>query len=165
MFDPLTFTGFHTWLSLVALVTGVPLIAALLAGRNGPPWSAVFLVTAIGTSATGFGFASTAVMPSHIIGAISLVVLTLALVARVSFRLRGRWHGAYALSIVVAVYFLGFVAIVQAFQKVPALHDAAPTLSEAPFAVTQGVLLLIFVVLAVAVLRARRPTIPMAPAV
>ncbi|MEI7688139.1 MAG: hypothetical protein WCL32_24305, partial [Planctomycetota bacterium] len=42
-----------------------------------------------------------------------------------------------------------FVLIIQTFLKVPALHDLAPTQSEPPFAVTQLVVLLAFVVLGV----------------
>jgi hypothetical protein len=165
MFDPLTFTGFHTWLSLIALASGIPLIAALLAGHDSKPWAEIFLVTAIGTSVTGFGFPFAQLMPSHVVGAISLLVLAITLLARHVYGLRGRWHGTYALSIVIAQYLLVFVAIAQAFGKVPALQAAAPTQSEAPFALAQGVALVIFVVLAIAVLRARRPTLPTAPAV
>jgi hypothetical protein len=39
------------------------------------------------------------------------------------------------------------VLVVQSFMKVPALHDLAPTQSEPPFAIAQGAILLLFVVL------------------
>ena len=49
----------------------------------------------------------------------------------------------------LALYLNVFVGIVQAFIKVPSLHALAPTQSEPPFAVTQGVVLLIFVALGI----------------
>src|SRR5208282_1574423 len=42
-----------------------------------------------------------------------------------------------------------FVLVVQSFMKLPFLHDLAPTLSEPPFVVTQGVVLLIFIALGI----------------
>ena len=53
MFDPTTFVGFHTWLSLVAIVAGFPVTAGLLHGHTRPGWTGVFLSTAFATSATG----------------------------------------------------------------------------------------------------------------
>jgi hypothetical protein len=50
---------------------------------------------------------------------------------------------------VVAQYFNVFVLIVQAFQKIPPLKALAPTQTEPPFAITQGVALVIFVVLGI----------------
>jgi hypothetical protein len=54
---------------------------------------------------------------------------------------------------VASLYFLFFVAIAQAFGKVPVLKAAAPTLSEPPFAISQGVNLVIFIGLGIAALR------------
>jgi hypothetical protein len=51
----------------------------------------------------------------------------------------------YAVSIVVAFWFNSFVAVVQAFRKIPFLNGFAPTQSEPPFAVVQIVVLLIIV--------------------
>jgi hypothetical protein len=48
---------------------------------------------------------------------------------------------------VVALYLNVFVAIVQAFRKLPALKALAPTQSEPPFKLTQLVVLVLFVVL------------------
>ena len=49
----------------------------------------------------------------------------------------------------IALYLNVFVLVVQLFLKVPGLHALAPTQSEPPFAITQGVVLLLFVVLTV----------------
>jgi hypothetical protein len=47
---------------------------------------------------------------------------------------------------VVALYFNCFVLVVQSFLKVPALHALAPKGNEPPFAITQGILLVLFIV-------------------
>ena len=47
----------------------------------------------------------------------------------------------------LALYFNVFVAIVQSFEKIPALKAMAPTQSEPPFKLTQLVVLALFVVL------------------
>jgi hypothetical protein len=57
---------------------------------------------------------------------------------------------------VISLYFLVFVGIAQAFAKAPALHVLAPTGSEPPFAISQGVVLALFVVLGIAAARAFR---------
>jgi hypothetical protein len=49
------------------------------------------------------------------------------------------------ISAVTALYFNVFVLIVQLFAKTPALQELAPTQSEAPFALTQALVLALFV--------------------
>lgn len=155
--DP--FTSLHTILSLIAIVIGIPVIADLVAGRvRGLP-TAIFLVTAILTSATGFGFPFHQILPSHIVGAIALVVLALVLIARYGFRLAGGWRGTYAIGMVISHYLLIFVLIAQLFGKLPALRALAPTQSEPPFAIAQAVALLIFVILGVLAARRFRPVV------
>jgi hypothetical protein len=80
-------------------------------------------------------------------------VLLVAILALYVFRLAGAWRWIYAVSAVVSLFFLVFVAIAQAFAKVPALHALAPTQSEPPFGIAQGVNLVIFVVLGIAAVR------------
>jgi hypothetical protein len=92
-----------------------------------------------------------------VIAAISLVVLAAATLARYGFHLAGAWRWIYAIGVVVALYFLAFVAIAQAFMKIPALRLLAPTQSEPPFAVSQLVLLIVFMVLATIAARSFRP--------
>jgi hypothetical protein len=48
---------------------------------------------------------------------------------------------------VMSLYLNVFVLIVQTFQKVPALRELAPTQSEPPFAISQLIVLVMFVVL------------------
>jgi hypothetical protein len=73
------------------------------------------------------------------------VVSTAALVIAIgSFRRfgRGRHTGlTYAVSATFALYLNLFVLVVQSFLKVPALHALAPTGTEAPFLIAQGLVL------------------------
>lgn len=157
MFDPTTLTGFHTWLSIIAIVTGIVAVAGLLGGLVKPLWTEIFLLTAVLTSATGYLFPFGGVLPSHIVGAIALVVLAIGLYALYASRLNGASRWVYAVSAVVSLYLLVFVAVAQAFGKVVSLHALAPTQSEPPFAVAQGLVLLIFVLIGIAAVRKFRP--------
>ncbi|CAN7487588.1 hypothetical protein [Bosea sp. LjRoot237] len=152
--DPTTLVGFHTWLSIIAIVAGIPMTAALLKGHLSQRWNGIFLSTAIATSATGYAFPFSGVLPSHIVGAISLMLLVIAAVALYGKGLRGAWRRTYAITAVLSFYLLIFVLIAQLFLKVTVLHDMAPTQSEPPFAIVQGIVLAIF--LALTVLAARR---------
>jgi hypothetical protein len=160
MFDPTTLTGFHTWLSLIALASGLVVMVGLIRSERLEGWTLVFLATAVLTSATGFAFASDKVLPSHIVGAISLVVLAVAILARYVFHLAGAWRWTYVIAAMLALYFDAFVGVVQAFHKIPALHAMAPTDSEPPFALAQGALLVVMVILTIWAVRAFRPAAP-----
>ena len=152
--DPTTLVGFHTWLSIIAILAGIPMTAALLKGHLSRHWNGVFLSTAFATSATGYAFPFSGVLPSHIVGAISLVLIVVAGLGLYVFGLRGAWRRVYAITAVLSFYLLVFVLVAQLFLKVTVLHDMAPTQSEPPFAVAQGIVLAIF--LALTVLAARR---------
>src|SRR5262245_18732171 len=152
-----TFTLVHTVLSLVALASGIVVVIVLVRSRSSPRWTALYLVTAVATSATGFGFPFEKLLPSHVVGIICLVLLLVVILARYAFRLVGAWRWIYAVGLTVTVYLDAFVAVVQAILKVPALHALAPGGSEPPFAVAQGVVLVVFVALAVAAAFKFRP--------
>jgi hypothetical protein len=159
MFNILTLVGFHTWLSLVALASGIVVVHGLLHGHMLPRWTALFLATAVATNVTGFLLPFTGFLPSHAVGIISSVVLLIALIARYVLHLRGGWRSACALCALFGVYFLAFVAIAQTFAKVPGLAGA----SQTPFAIAEAVLLIAVVVLAINVVKGFRP-VAMAPA-
>ena len=72
------------------------------------------------------------------------LVLFVALLGRYVFRLRGPWRPVYVITAVLALWLNVFVAIVQAFQKIPELNFFAPTGTELPFAIVQGVAFLAF---------------------
>jgi hypothetical protein len=81
--------------------------------------------------------------------------------ARYLKNLVGPWRWIYAIGAVITLYFNVVVLIVQAFEKVPALHSMAPTQTEQPFNVTQLVVLALFMVLTiVAAIRFRPQVVP-----
>lgn len=157
MFDPTTLLGVHTWLSLIGLASGFVVLVGLIQSKPLNGWTALFLATTVLTSVTGFGLPADGILPSHIVGAISLVVLGVAILARSVYHLAGSWRWIYVVSAMTALYLNAFVGIVQLFRKVPALNAMAPTESEPPFAVAQGVLLVIAAVLTIWAARAFRP--------
>jgi hypothetical protein len=144
------FTLVHVIISLIGIGSGVVVVFGLLTAKPLDGWTAVFLASTLLTSLTGFGFPFVHLLPSHVVGLLSIVVLGVAILARYTFRLAGAWRAIYTIGAVVALYFNVFVLIVQLFQKVPALKALAPTQSEPPFAVTQLVVLALFVALGIA---------------
>jgi hypothetical protein len=122
-------------------------------------WTAIFLWMTVLTSVTGFGFPFDHVLPSHIVGVISLVFLAVALFAVYVQHLAGPWRWIYVVSAIVALWFNVFVLIAQAFMKIDALKALAPTQSEPPFLIAQGVALVLFAVLALIALRKFRPAV------
>ena len=140
------FVAFHTVISLVQLVAGIVVVLQLLGGRSSNGWTVLYLVSVAATCLTGFALPAPGFLPSHAVGILSLVLLLVVVLARYRFHLAGAWRWIYAVGIVITVYFDAFVTVVQTFLKVPAAHSLAPTGAEPPFAITQGIVLLIFVV-------------------
>jgi len=154
------FTFFHVLLSLIGIASGLLVLGGLLSARRMPGWTAIFLLTTVLTSATGFLFPFVKFLPSHAVGVLSLIVLALAILALYQFRLADAWRWIYVASAVFALYLNVFVLVAQAFAKIPALHALAPTQAEPPFAIAQGVVLLLFVVLGYFALRKFHPHDP-----
>jgi hypothetical protein len=151
------FTLLHVLISLIGIVTGLVVALGMLQGRRMPGWTALFLVSTVATSVTGFLFPAERVLPSHIVGALSLLLLAVALLALYGRRLAGAWRGTYVVTALAALYLNVFVLIVQGFVKVGPLHALAPTQSEPAFVVAQAVALVLFVVLGYRAFRAFRP--------
>ena len=143
------FTQFHVLISLLGILAGFGVIFGMFGNDPLPAWTAVFLIMTVATSATGFLFPFTKLLPSHIVGIISLVVLALGIYARYGAHLAGSFAWIYVVCAVLSQYLNFFVLIVQSFQKVPALNKLAPTQTETPFKISQGVALLLFVGLGV----------------
>lgn len=141
-----TFTLIHVIISLVGIGSGFIILFGMFGGKRLDGMTALFLVTTVLTSLTGYLFPFEHLLPSHIVGGLSLVVLAIAIVARYSFHLAGRWRTIYVITAVMALYLNCFVLVVQSFLKVPALHALAPKGNEPPFAIAQGILLLLFIV-------------------
>ena len=117
-----TFTTLHVIISLIAIVTGLVALLGMLGGKKLGGWTALFLATTVLTSVTGFLFPLTKLLPSHVVGIISLVVLAAALLALYVFHLDGPWRWIYVVGAVLALYLNVFVAVVQAFQKLAFLQ-------------------------------------------
>ena len=151
------FTILHVAISLIAIVSGLVVLFGMLGARRLPGWTALFLVTTILTSVTGFMFPINGLTPAIVVGLMSIVILAIALMALYVKHLSGAWRWIYVTTALAALYFNVFVLIVQSFQKVPALQKLAPTQSEPPFSVTQGVVLVAFLVLGTMAARRFRP--------
>src|SRR5258705_4935358 len=98
-----TFTIVHTAISLIGIVSGFVVVYGMLGGKRLDRWTALFLLTTVLTSVTGFMFPFDHFLPSHKVGMISLVVLAFALVARYSFHLAGGWRPTYLLTAVIVL--------------------------------------------------------------
>ena len=157
IFDLPMFTLIHVVISVLGIITGLVVVGGLMAGARMDGWTAFFLATTILTSVTGFGFPFTKVSPPHVVGAISLVVLAVCLAARYWNQMEGGWRTTYVVTAVAALYLNVFVLVVQLFAKTPALAQLAPTQQEAPFAVTQALVLALFVWIGWAAVRSFRP--------
>jgi hypothetical protein len=144
-----TYTLVHVLISLVGIGSGLVVLFGLIAGKRLDGWTALFLATTVATSVTGFGFPFDHLLPSHIVGFISLAVLAPAIAARYAFHLRGAWRHVYVACAVLALYLNVFVGVVQSFLKIPALRALAPKQTEPPFVVSQGIVLVAFIVLAI----------------
>jgi hypothetical protein len=144
-----TFTMVHVLLSLVGIGSGFLVLYGLFIGKRFDGATTIFLMTTVLTSVTGFLFPFVHLLPSHVLGVISLVTLAIAILARYAFHMEGSWRGIYVVSAVLALYLNVFVLVAQAFMKVPALNVLAPTQKEPPFLGAQVVVMAIFIVLGV----------------
>jgi hypothetical protein len=143
------FTFLHVFLSLVGIGAGVFVIYGLLNSLRLRILTALFFVTTVTTSLTGFLFPFNGVTPGIILGILSMIALVLAIVALYGKALAGPWRGVYVLGVCVAFYFNFFVLVAQGFAKVPALQAAAPTMASPAFGITQAAVLVIFVLLTI----------------
>jgi len=139
----------HVVISLIGIVSGLVVTLGLLRSERMDGLTALFLVTTVATSATGFLFPFHKLLPSHILGVISLLLLAFAVAGRYAFHLAGAWRRIYSVTAVLSLWLNVFVLIAQLFMKVPALHLLAPTGSEPPFLIVQTVVMIIFIALAI----------------
>ena len=154
-----TFTLLHVVISLIAIVAGLIMMFGMLGSRPMPGLTAIFLIFTILTSVTGFGFPFEKLLPSHIIGIISLVLRAIACVALYAMGLKGGWRPIYVLTALIALYLNVFVLVIQSFLKIPALTALAPgnPPSGPAFAVVQCLVLMFFAIVIIGVWRRYRP--------
>ena len=154
-----TFTQFHVIISLIGIVSGLLVMFGLLGSNRMPGMTTIFLLSTILTSATGFLFPFEKLLPSHMIGILSLVLLAIACTALYVMKLSGAWRWIYAVTALVSLYLNIFVLVIQSFLKIPALTALAPgnPPSGPVFAVIQGVVLLFFILVIIGAVRRFRP--------
>ena len=119
----------HVVISLIAVVAGLVVMFKMLGSDRTPGLTAVFLLTTILTSATGFiipPFLQDKFLPSHAIGLLSLVLLAIACFALYGQNLSGKWRWIYVVTALISLYLNTFVLVIQSFLKIPALSALAP---------------------------------------
>ena len=153
------FTMLHVIISLIGIVSGLVVLSGPFGSTRMPDVTALFLLTTILTSITGFLFPFEKLLPSHMIGILSLVLLAIACIALYAMKLSGAWRWIYVVTAMIALYLNVFVLVIQSFLKVPALTALAPgnPPSGPVFAVVQGIVLLFFVVAIIGAVRRFRP--------
>jgi len=150
------FLQIHVAISLIGIASGLVVLYGLLSGKPLAGWTALFLLTTVLTSLTGFPLPPFGFDPPRAIGIILLVLLAAAVVALYVFHLAGAWRWIYIVTAVASLYLNVFVAVVQSFQKLSFLQPLAPTQSEPPFVVAQVIVLIAFIALgALAIVRFR----------
>jgi len=152
----------HTIISLIGILAGFIVMSGMLGSNRMPGWTALFLLLTILTSATGFlipPLVSEKLLPSHMIGALSLVLLAIACFALYGEKLSGAWRWIYVLTALLAQYLNVFVLVIQSFLKIGPLHALAPSVppSEPPFAIVQGIVLVFFIVFIIGAIRRFHP--------
>jgi hypothetical protein len=154
-----TLTVVHVIISLIGIVAGIIVMFGLLSSNRMTGWTALFLLTTVLTSANGFLFPFEKLLPSHMIGILSLLLLAVACLALYGMKLSGAWRWIYVVTAMTSLYLNIFVLIIQGFLKVPALHALAPSVppSEPPFAIMQGIVLVFFVIVIIGASKRFRP--------
>lgn len=152
-------TMLHVVISLIAIASGLVVMFGLLGSRRMPGATAIFLSFTILTSVTGFLFPFTELLPSHMVGILSLVLLAIACIALYGVNLAGAWRPVYVATAMTSLYLNVFVLVIQSFLKVPALHALAPGVPPAGpvFGVVQGIVLVFFVLVIIGAWRRFRP--------
>src|SRR3954464_11446044 len=113
-----TFVLVHTVISIVPIVAGFIVMSAKPKSKRPDGLTGLFLLLTILTSATGFlipPLVSDKLLPSHIIGALSLVLLAIACIALYAMKLSGSWRWIYAVTALLSLYFNTFVLVIQSF--------------------------------------------------
>jgi hypothetical protein len=152
------FTFLHVLISLVGIAAGLVAMTGLLRSRTSTSWTGLFLGTTVLTSATGFLFPFVKLLPSHIVGILSLLMLAVAVFALCGKHLLGIWQPIYVVAAMLSLYLNVFVLIVQSFLKIAPLKAFAPTQTEPPFLIVQSAALLFFAVVTILATLRFRPT-------
>lgn len=158
------FTVIHVVISLIAIACGVVVVFGLIGSHRLPRLTALFWVTTVLTTVTGFMFflsptQAKVLTPAAATGIVATVFFLLGLIALYGRHLSGRWRWIYAVAATVSLYLNIFVLIVQSFQKLSFINPAgnltstigppfAPPL-DFQFAVAQGAAFVIAIMLGI----------------
>lgn len=142
-----TFTALHVGISLVGVVSGLVAMSGMLVGKRMTSLTLVFLASTALTSLTGFLYPAASFGTRHVVGIASIALLVIACLAVYAYRLAGTWRPVYVVSALLALYFNTIAAIVQAFQKIPALAAWAASGSEPRLLIVQVAVFVLFAVL------------------
>jgi hypothetical protein len=155
------FTLFHVVITLIAIGSGLVVVGGMFASNRLPDTTALFLLTTVLTSVTGFLFPIHGFTPALGVGILSCVLLAIALFAYYGKHLTGAWRWIYVVTAIVSLYFNVFVLVIQSFIKVALLNALAPTQSTEPaFVIAQALVLAFFVLIGVvATLKFRPPAL------
>ena len=151
-----TYTLVHVTLSLLGVFAGFVVVGGLMAGVGFKRWVVVFIVATVLTNVTGFGFPFVTLLPSHLVAALSLVVLPIAIFAFYWKQLKGAWRQIFVSTSVLALYLNVFVLLAQLLQKTPILAKLAPDPGAPAFAITQLLVLVLFLIIGWAAIRGFR---------
>src|ERR1700740_2950677 len=157
-----TFVTVHVIISLIGIASGIIVMFGLLGSNRMPGMTAIFLLSTILTSATGFlipPLLTEKLLPSQMIGILSLVLLAIACLALYGMKLSGAWRWIYLVTAMASLYLNVFVLVIQSFMKIGPLHALAPSIppSEPPFAIVQGIVLVLFIVFIIGAMRRFHP--------
>ena len=148
------FTDLHVFISLIAIASGLIVLLGMLGSHRMAGWTALFLLTTILTSVTGFLFPIHGFTPALAVGTISIVILAIALLALYGKHLAGAWRWIYVVTALTALWFNIFVLIVQSFEKLSLLNPHAPQVGppfsepqNTHFIIAQSVALVVLLVL------------------
>ena len=148
------FTYLHVIISLIAIASGLIVLLGMLGSHRMAGWTALFLLTTILTSMTGFLFPIHGFTPALAVGTISIVILAIALLALYGKHLAGAWRWIYVVTALTALWFNIFVLIVQSFEKLSLLNPHAPQVGppfsepqNTHFVIVQSVALVVLLVL------------------
>ena len=114
-------TLFHIAISLVGIAAGFVMVGGFLANTSLANATHMFLWTNVATSATGFLFPFSKLLPSHIVGIISLVILAIAVYAYYVAEPTAFWRKIFVSFSTAALYLNIFVLAAQTFAKIPRL--------------------------------------------
>jgi hypothetical protein len=148
----------HILISLAGIASGFVVLGGWISARHLRGWTALFLLTTAATSLTGILLPLNGFTPAVALVILSFLALAVAVFALAVRRLAGSWQTVYAISGLTALYFNFFVLVAQLFQKIPPLRELAPTQAEPPFAISQTLVLALFIILGIQAVRRLRAT-------